>query len=437
MQRRSALPETGLVAASGAVLDQKRRVADGRVDGVGAEQVQRLVELLVIHAQRQGVPETGVAAQRQRPAGAENVAIADHADAAQRRHIALGVHRVQRQHAPVAAEGQLVGGNEHGGIGRALRGGDPGQAGAVLALPQVVVTQADGAAQALGIGRVAVVQRHGAVQRRAVLDLQLHLHLVLASALAQHLEELAVRIAAQAVELLLHGREMRHRALGQRRHGSLETLRREMTGAADAQAADRPFHHLDLHHAAAHFLLRQVHRHGAVAGLGVGLFERAAHRVHVIETAVRAQERIHHLFDGGLWQQRIAVHPVLPDVEARRRLGGPGQHTNTQQRRAKNTSYRFARQGAVHSKRSETRHRRRHARPRDAGSLAAGRYSNISVLRQAQFAVGGPPPGRMIGWRIRYLWEARPRAESSDGCCGFAAGAPHTRARLPQTPRTG
>ena len=78
-------------------------------------------------------------------------------------------------------------------------------------------------------------------------------------------------------------------------------------------------------------LLRQVHRHGAVAGVGVGLFERGTGGVDVFETALRAKKRVHRLLHDDLRQQRVAADAVLPHVKARRCLGRPGQHTNTQQ----------------------------------------------------------------------------------------------------------
>ena len=160
------------------------------------------------------------------------------------------------------------------------------------------------------------------MQRQAVLHLEVDLDRTRRLAGAQHRRDAAVGRAVQRRQLLLHLREVRHRALGQFRHAGPDLAQAEVARLDHAQPVHRRLGHRQLHHAAVHFLLRDVHQHGEIARAVVGLLQRLACLFHVVQGLLLAEMRIHRLLDDGDRQQRRALHPVFEYVETGFRFVG-------------------------------------------------------------------------------------------------------------------
>jgi len=188
---------------------------------------------------------------------------------------------------------------------------------AVIALPEVVPADGTGQARAAGVGAVAVVQYHAAVQRGLIGHLQLHLHLAGLAPRAQHRGELAVRGAGEAGQLPLHVGEIGHPALGQFRHPGLDLAQAVVAGAGHAQAFHLALGHLQAHDTALDLLVGQIDEYGEKPALMVGLFQGGPGGLGIGDGLAFPQVRVDGGLDGVGGQCGVALHHEFEDVEAR------------------------------------------------------------------------------------------------------------------------
>ena len=118
--------------------------------------------------------------------------------------------------------------------------------------------------------------------------------------------------------MFLRQREVRHRALFQRRHLFADFARRVVLGAHHAHATDAGFRDLQKHHAGGHLLLRQIDVYRLITLGVIGCQQGIAGPLHIFHAALGAEKRCHGPFDGACIEHGIAAHDVFIDIDLRR-----------------------------------------------------------------------------------------------------------------------
>ena len=191
-------------------------------------------------------------------------------------------------------------------------------------LPEVVVAKAGHGAQLFGVGAVVVVEADTGAPRVLVLNLQIDVHGPRALTFAHQRHDLAARGFVELRQLALDLGEVRDLAFFQRRDVVADVQRRIVFGANHPHPADLGFADLQVDDAVGHRLLRQFDEHRLVAALLIGLLQRIAGAFDVAHGLLRAEKRVHRLFNGPGIEHGVAAHEVFVDVHQtlRRSAGG-------------------------------------------------------------------------------------------------------------------
>ena len=109
--------------------------------------------------------------------------------------------------------------------------------------------------------------------------------------------------------------EVRRLAFLQRRHVVAEVQRRIMFGADHPHPSDLGFADLQIDDAVRYRLLRQLDEHRLIAAFLIGLLQRITRAFDVGQRFLRAEKRVHRLFNRPCIEHRIAAHEVFVDVD--------------------------------------------------------------------------------------------------------------------------
>ncbi|MNS63142.1 hypothetical protein D3C72_962290 [compost metagenome] len=309
-----------LALAETTVADGERCVLERREIRCLADHRHRFVQILEVDAGRELVPPGAGHRQGVVELQAQRMALAGHVGLSAGHHVAVGTVAGEFQHPVRAAKRQAIGRREHVGLVQILRRGEEGERRAVVMLPEVVVADAERAAQRLGIHAVIVVDGGAVTPGRCVIDLQFDIHAAVGTRLHQW-NHLALAVAVERAQLRLCLGEVRHRAGLQCRHALAQTIGIVVLGTHHGDLADARLAHLQDHHAAADLLFGQLDIHRLVALALVGRLQRQARRLHVLQRAIGAEvRRDRALYLAGL-QHGIAAYQVFVDLDARRRCG--------------------------------------------------------------------------------------------------------------------
>jgi hypothetical protein len=305
-----------------AVGRDNRIVGHGRTERAGAKR-DRLVEMLVVDADRQSVEEVFPGRQCHHRPAADDLARADDAGAADGGDITARLHAIDHQAEPVdLRKTRQVGGRIHFGIARPLRGDLIGEAEGMPELPQIVVMHSGTDAGRRGVWRLPVVHLDAGVDRRLVLDVEVDVHRAGRGAGAQCRGHPPIGPLIERDDVLGDLAETRHRAFLERRRTLLDFFQVEIARALHPQPTDLQLGDLQNDNFKSHILLRYGDADRLITFVVIGLLQRGACLLDILGALVRTQERIDGLFDIDLRKLVGALDGKIVDVETRNGGGG-------------------------------------------------------------------------------------------------------------------
>ena len=312
-----AHPEA-IVTEQEGVIGDRRRVDHHVVDG------QRLLKILVVHPEGEVVEHAGVAGgQLGDEASAIDLAVAGRSAAAEGRDVAVLTDGLRHEGEPLHARywGEVVTGVDEGIVG-VLRRDLECRADGVAVLPEIVVAQRGVEAQRRGVGAVAVVQLHAAVEGKGIFHHQLHVNRARHGAGLEFRCDPQIGAPVEADNVLFHVAEVRDGPLGEGWGQTFDPFDVVVFRSPHGEPPNGHFLHAEDNDPAGRILRRDLDDHRLVAGTMVSLLERGAGQFDILRRALRAEISIDGIIDLVARQVARSDHAVFANVERRRRQVG-------------------------------------------------------------------------------------------------------------------
>ena len=279
--------------------------------------------MLVVESEVERLVEIVLRWKRDERVHAEHLAFSDHRRAAERRDVAVLLRAAEHEaHVAVVRKARDVVAGEDLRILFVLRRDLHARADGMAELPEVVVVRRGVHAERCCVRTAAVVDLHAAVQRQAILDVQIHIHRTRLRARANAGCHLAVGELIECDDVALDVVEIHDLPLGERLRVALDVARQKIARALHAQRTDFSLENLQEHQPAAPRLLGNCDLRRAESLLVIRLLQRRARGLDIMHRAPRPEERIHRLRHLALRHRVRADHADLADVNSRQTRGG-------------------------------------------------------------------------------------------------------------------